>query len=1856
MMKPLYQKNDSGKWRTGCCKTSFLFILSFISLFSCQTGKSEFHPDPGFTKYVTSFTAGEIPVKSTIIVQLAEAIPGLENGKPLPEKLFRINPQTEGKVVLRNDGIIEFQPAAPLKQGTRYTVTFFLEKLLEVEKAFRKFSFSFNTIKQNFMVEAEGLLADPAEGSSSMSYSGSVTTADVADASDAEQVVTALYNGQKAILEWTHSPDRRTHKFTVRDLVRDISKRSELVVEYNGKSLGVNNKGKVTVNVPSLGEFIIIGARESIDTEQKVVLFFSDPLDRDQPVEGMAELEGGSRFTWQIDGNRLVLWPSEKIYGDRKVTVYKGFRSAAGKTLQETSVINLFFRNLKPEIRFVGKGIIVPDQGRLSIPFEAVSLKAVDLRIIKIYPSNIRQFLQENQMDGGDDLKKVGRLVYNGKIGLNPDKQEKLYRWNTYRIDLDRYVKLEKRAIYRVELRFKRAYALVGCEGYRPPADTLSEQSKLENWDSPGWYSTYYWPDNYEWEERDNPCSDSYYTSERFVSRNIFASNLGILAKEGDGFRFTFAVTNLNTALPEEKVEVTLFSLQHQELGKTVTDKKGLASITLDQKPFVAVASKGDQTGYLRIDDGSALSLSNFDVTGEVVQEGIKGFFYGERGVWRPGEQMFLNFILDDPGNRLPENMPVIFRLVNSRGQEAYRRVATSSENGFYHFPVSTQPDDPTGNWYAKIQAGGASFEKRIRVETVKPNRLKVDLKLPGFIQAGSKQQAVLRSSWLHGATATSLKSVVEAELFPVKTVFKGYEKFSFDNPGDLFVPTKQVVFEGRLSDKGEVSFPLEFQKPASAAGKMKAWFTTRVFEEGGDFSIHTEQAEFSPYTRYIGLRMPEEEDGWYQTDTTYHPELVSLSGEGKPIPLGNVEVSLFKVDWRWWWESGDDYLARYVSGKNVRPVKTWSFNSGEPALTFDLQIKYNDWNDNGRYLLFARDKESGHAAGVVFYMSEWGGWRSDALAEGATILSLRTDKEKYAPGEKIQVTIPSSVDGRALVSLENGRQAEDIFWVETQENETVFSVEVKPGMAPTLYIYVTLLQPYGSAKNDAPLRLYGVQAVAVEDPSTVLVPEIAMTEELEPDKEFTVTVKEKNNRQMTYTLAIVDEGLLDLTGFKTPDPHGYFFAREALGVKTYDLFDLVAGAYGARLEKAFAVGGDADFRISGKREANRFQPVVLYTGPFTLGKNQTGRHTFKMPSYVGSVRAMVVAGGGGAFGKGEKTAFVRKAVMVLATLPRVLGTGDQFSLPVSVFAMKETTRGAKISVETNELLVLEGEPVQSIVFTQPGEKMVYFKLKAGGKTGTGKVKIVASSENETSYQEVELDIRNPNPQVVNEDSRLLDPGQSWSAEIDLPGMSGTNDAELELSTIPSLNLSKHLDGVVQYPHQCSEQVTSAGFSQLYLDKLIPLSSEEKYQNGENIKDIIRKLMGSQTGSGGFAYWPGQNSPDDWCSSYAGHFLTEASGKGYSVPESVMKKWLAFQAGRARIWKPALNGDPFIQQQETLAQAYRLYTLALAGVPETGVMNRFREEVKGMVQARWRLAAAFLLAGQPQAADLLLQNLPLQTDPYISPGFTFGSELRDKALILETLLLKKERNKAFVLIAEMADEIGRSSWMSTQTAAWTLYAISKFFDTPAGQSGLMATITMKGKKEKYQTALPVIRIPIVTDQGDRIQASVANNGSAPLFARIVARGIPLTDTAGIRQNNLRMNSMFTDRNGKQVDPGSLPQGMDLFLHVTVIHPGYRGPYHEMVLTTQFPPGWEILNTRMTGLPEVSNPSFDYLDIRDDRVNTYFDLATSQRKTFRFALNAAYEGKFYLPAMVCEAMYDNSVYSRLPGQWITVKRD
>jgi uncharacterized protein YfaS (alpha-2-macroglobulin family) len=835
-------------------------------------------------------------------------------------------------------------------------------------------------------------------------------------------------------------------------------------------------------------------------------------------------------------------------------------------------------------------------------------------------------------------------------------------------------------------------------------------------------------------------------------------------------------------------------------------------------------------------------------------------------------------------------------------------------------------------------------------------------------------------------------------------------------------------------------------------------------------------------------------------------------------------------------------------------------------------------------------------------------------------------------------------------VSLENGSRVVSAYWIETGEPETSHTFVITEDMAPNVFIHLSLIQPHAQSVNDLPIRLYGVAPIMVVNPATRLHPVLDMPDELHPNSTVSIKISEENRTECSYTLAIVDEGLLGLTRFRTPDPWSHFYAREALGVKTWDVYDMVIGAFGARIESLLSIGGGYEGEEEGEEaqsKANRFPPMVIFQGPFLLEKGQTRTHHLNIPNYIGAVRAMVVAGNQAAYGSAEKSLPVKQPLMVLATLPRVLGPGEQFDLPVTVFAMEPEVRSVNISLETNDMMIPEGETSKQLTFNRTGDKLVNFSLRVPSKTGIGTARIIATSGQEKSEYTAELDIRNPNPPITEFVEATIEDGESWRGGYTLPGMPGTNTAVLEVSSIPPINLERRLKFLLNYPHGCIEQTTSSVFPQLYLSDLVKLPEVSASRTEQNIKAGIKRLEQFVLPDGSFGYWPNSTSPSEWGTSYAGHFLLEAREKGYNVRSDIIKNWLSYQKKSAR---RASNSE-----SDDLIQAYRLYTLALANEPELGAMNRLREKNNLSIQARGRLAAAYALSGQPEIGSGLIEGALSELSEYNGFNNSYGSRERDWAMMLETLTRMDDRAEGVRYLTRISEVLASRKWLSTQTTGYCLMAVAKFAggDRMSGELSFEYSHNGSGST-RARSDLPMVQISL--DTGDKTNGSmeIRNTSGGILFARIIMTGIPQTGKETATFSNLGMDISFTDLANKPVIVSRLEQGTDFYVHVRVRNPGTIGDYREMALTQIFPSGWEIRNTRLDDVASLGRADIpDYQDIRDDRVYSYFDLNAGQSKMFTIQLNAAYKGRFYLPAALCEAMYEQAVNANSEGMWVEV---
>ena len=878
-------------------------------------------------------------------------------------------------------------------------------------------------------------------------------------------------------------------------------------------------------------------------------------------------------------------------------------------------------------------------------------------------------------------------------------------------------------------------------------------------------------------------------------------------------------------------------------------------------------------------------------------------------------------------------------------------------------------------------------------------------------------------------------------------------------------------------------------------------------------------------------------------------------------------------------------------------------------------------------------------------------------------MLAFSLNKDSYEIGETATAIIPAAAGGRALVSIENGSTVLRQEWIEVSNGgDTKYTFKITPEMTPNVYLHISLLQPHAQTVNDLPIRMYGVVPVFVTNSQTVLQPQIQMPEVLRPETNFNVTVSEKTGKPMTYTLAIVDDGLLDLTNFKTPDPWNDFYSREALGIRTWDMYDNVLGASAGSYSSLFSTGGDATLKPADAK-ANRFKPVVKFIGPFYLGKGKSQTHTLKLPMYVGSVRAMVVAGQEGAYGNAEKTAFVRTPLMMLSTLPRVLSIQEEITVPVNIFAMENQVKNVTISLQTSGGGVqIVGANQQSLKFSQPGDQLVFFTLKTGSKTGKATIHLTANGGGQQTKETIEIEVRNPNPVVTLRNSQWVEAGQSKELSYNLSSSSANNQIKLEVSRIPSVDISRRFDFLYNYQHHCTEQLTSKALPLLFVGQFKTIDKIEAEKIKTNVQEAIRQIYGRQLPNGGFVYWPGNAVADEWISSYAGMFLTLAQEKGYAVHSNVLNKWKRFQRAAAQNWRMPQDASGWQQWQSELQQAFRLYTLALAGAPEYGAMNRMKEQAGLSIQAKWRLAATYVLTGKMKPAEELVYNAETTVSPYSSMNQIYGSSDRDEAMILETLILMNRERDALQQAKVVSKNLSQEEWFSTQSTAFALMAMGRLAEKLSGTLDFVWTWNDK-QQPAVKSAKAVFEKEIATTPKSGMIA-VKNQGKGALSVDLITRTQLLNDTLPAISDNLRMDIRYANLNGTPISVNDIIQGTDFMAITSISNISGTSDYTNLALTHIIPSGWEIYNERMvapeteSGAADGSGKSvskYNYLDIRDDRVLTYFNLRRGETKVFTVRLQATYAGNFILPAVQCEAMYDVNVQARSKAGRTTVSR-
>ena len=1634
----------------------------------------------------------------------------------------------------------------------------------------------------------------------------------------------------------------RRYNFEINNLKRG---RTDTTVEMvlDGKPLKSKSKASRDLLVCSKDTFKAIDIK--VDKENSTAtLIFSQPL-KQRNIDGFVSVTPEMGYRTEIVGNKIVFYlDKSNLYhyqlDDVQISVGSGIKDADGNSLRQEQTFKIDLTDILPKVKWTENGVIVPEVGDATIYFDAICLNSVVLRIVRVFDDNILVYYQDNDLDDSYNIRKVGRLEKKVTIALdNPDPSQ----WKTYPIVLSDYVDVKAGDMYQLILDFGPAdYAFATDE---------SKQLTLENED----LEARYWDGQaYDFKESnydgdwDDPLTATYYNYVE-IQKNIIVTDLAVTAKMGASDAIDVFVFRISDAEPVAGAEICAYNYQRQEIASAKTDSKGHAQLTCSNRPaFVVAKDKNSGQSLIKTNNGESLSYSKFDIGGETVEKGVSAFAYTNRGVWRPGDELQLNLMVSDVDAKLPADYPVVMEVYDASSRLYARKSNNSPVGGIYTFNVQTSPNDETGMWRASFKVGNSVINKYLRVETVKPNRLEIKFDAPEVVSLTNPRNAKLNAKWLNGLTASGLKADIEVMVRQGKTSFSTFPTYTFGNDSEEFYSEEISLFSGALDGQGNAMVSFEPLQELSSEQMINATFITTVYEAGGDFSIGSSTAKLSPYERYVGVEMPATESkygSYYFTNRNWKfpVAVVKENGELAKSTI-SLEYQFYKIDGYWWWSSEDAYsLRKYVRGSYKRPEMSGTLTCNNGKTDLQLNVPNEKW---GLYLLVITDKQCGNTfAKVMRFDWDYATIHSTGDSEGPVQLAMSCSQDTYKIGDDVVVYFPANEMAKALVTVEANDKVIKTMVFDKLTAEGKVEFKATEEMIPNVYVYVSLIQPR-NAGNDMPLRMYGVVPVKVEDSQLQLKPVLDVPETSNTKKKIQVTVKEENAKAMTYTLAIVDEGILGLTNFATPDPYNYFNAKQSLKVRTWDNYNYIIDAFSGELGTLYAIGGDGFINQEVTLD-KRFKAFAVTYGPFELKAKDQNTHEFEVPQCSGALRFMVVAKGNGkSFGAAGKRMNVVDPINLFPAVPRVTAPNDEMTLKVQVLAPNMKGQNLNVTVNNKNLNAIGTVP-SSVKVDGNGEAMFVMKVKVPETLGNAVFDVKVSGGGYDAESKTEIPIRMPYAEKRQTYTKEIAAGATESMNFDVPGIAGTQEGNVMVASLIPVDMYSRLNYLTTYPYGCLEQVVSAAFPQLYLNYFMQQSEEAQAKIRESIEEGIASLKSYQQADFSLTNWVGGRYVDPWTEIYALHFLVEAKNQGFDVPAYLFDGMMNYQADIAKAWR----NNPDFKQGETI-QAYRLFVLALGGAPEMGALNRFKEIKMNYSLTSMLTAATYAQVGKK---NMVSQFWPtVQDGEHMSDYYSsFGSTTRDLAFMTYSeMLCDKDQESIQGHINDLCDILNSGRWLDTQSTAFALFTLGKYAEKMGTTNApISATVNVNGEDHTVNTNMGSTGFAIVPKLGSN-KIQVTNNSNQKVTAKVFAKTAVAEYETNENGNFITMKVNYFDKNGAALNPASLPMGTEFTAKITVENPSeYK--VTELALSYYLASGWEIVNERLFGQNQT-NEDAKHLDIRDDRAYFFFDLSPKQKKTFTLKLNATFEGSYMLPAVRCEDMYNNEIYYMVPARPVVVK--
>ena len=1545
----------------------------------------------------------------------------------------------------------------------------------------------------------------------------------------------------------------------------------------------------------------VLDYEDSTDNPRRCVQFSTDLASDQQHYGDFIELQGTpdsadsllfhpQPVAITIEG-RVLCFNELKHGYDYRVRFKSGFPLDRGNQFLDVMGDTYFsIPDMQPSIKFQSNSLILPTIGGPKVPVTLINTDKFKLKVFRLSNEQVLKYPSLNSLElldqyGVEELEEQTHQVAEQQFSLTVP----LNQPTSFNLDLSELVDTKKAGVYVLVI------------------DPDDNQIAIERWSSR--------PTQY-----------------------VMFTDIGLSSYYGnDGLRVY--ARSYATTEPLENTTVELISRNLEVLESRTTNAHGFVQFSQPMmsgrgglKPIqVRAINQHGLYSYISL-EGKKMDLSDRPIGGAEPLSLLNAYLFTERGVYRPGEDVVLSGLVRNKELVSPQDLPLTLKIFNAEGQEQFDRLIGHLVQGGLQYRFSIPSSSKTGRWSAKLYLdtqGNPIGSVHFSVEDYVPETLAVSLQVnqPGY--TGVPINIELQSNFLYGSPASGLPVSAEVHLTPTRRLFKTYPEYVYGYYGEGIKTKRLTVSNTDNEGKTTVTIPAGLQTQYDAKQTRMVSVITGVTEPSTREVRSTLRMPVLNYDSWVGVRVKNEDEGFGQEDNIAF-NLMNISSDMTPINQGQINYRVIEEDWDYHWYYSGEW--KYTINRFDTGVVSRGGLITDDSGVARLELGVQQW---GHYRLEVTDATSGQSTQLRYRVGWWNTTGPQSALPDQVKMALSVHEALVGEQIKLQVTPPYAGKLHLLIANESIIEERTI---NIPKAGTELLLDVQASWGNDAYILANVYRP--GHHDVGPARAVGVSHLTIKQPQLHAQVAITAPDKIEANNLVEIEVQTNLAEGGRVVLAAVDEGILQLTNFTSPDPQKFFMAKHRLGIQIRDLYGhLIQHQDGEILRVNF--GGDSD-GSSGSDVAplsTFVKPVALVSDLVPIDTNGRAIISFDVPQYTGRLRLMVVAFDDQRMGSASDDMVVRYPLVVQPIMPRFISLNDKTQVAVNLHNLELPKGEFKLKWDSSDGFFLS-EDFQTVLL-DGDERLTLGQKVQAIKSHEGRVGLtVTRPDGEKQHYHWDLTVITNRFIEQYEKNVFLGAGSYGLIGSDVAGLTPeSRSVSVRVTDRPLLATDWISTSLSRYPLGCLEQTVSKAWPILYLNDQD--KSWTRVNRQQHLTKAINHIRQMQLSSGAFSLWRGGKKAEQWLTMYAMEFLLEAKKAGFQVPEYILK-----------------NGMNYLQQADLTSdfgvEAYAIYIRTKYGQPDPGkaryLFNNWKWGATG-VQAGVHLAATFGLLGDTKRQMEIFNNISQSINNPWPVDHTwqrsdYRSNIRDVALynyyfLVSENISSESKTEVIEQLESLFDTAKSERYLSTQEKAWLLRLASLNKDAKSLDPSLPISLDF----EEYTLA----------DLGSYLSrqssfTSVKNISSQDMYIKVNSSGIN-KDLSRPLKNKLEVNTKyFNFTTEEEVELREIQQGQDLLVFHVIEFGKNLTTDMELSIEAPVPAGFEIENPRLSSGRKLFN-EFDRLipefeEYRDDRYVAAWSLDRGRRSygikdstlLVGYVMRAVTPGSYLVPAIYVEDMY------------------